>query len=272
MAKIICFANQKGGVGKTTSALLFGAALAIKGYKVLLVDCDAQGNLTTCCGYHINKHRQLIESQSLYSRVVAQLNHSSIPTENVLHYQFKPNAAIPEGCSFDLIPSEISLAGLNTVLAAVMSREYIIRRVLEPFRDLYDYIIIDCLPELGLISINALTAADEVIIPVQTQYFAVSGLAQLFGTINDIRNNTNPSLVVKGILLTITNMRTNIYKRICAELHEQLDAHLTVFKTEIPSTILITTTQSQNRTVFETNNDAPVSVAYYNFTEEYLNG
>jgi len=192
MGKIIAIANQKGGVGKTTTSVNLGAGLAQVGKKVLLVDIDAQGNATT--GVGIEKSEL---DQCIYNVLVEDADVQGViqktATENL-----------------DVLPATIQLAGAEIELVPTISREVRLQRALQPVRDEYDYIIIDCPPSLGLLTINALTAADSVIIPVQCEYYALEGLSQLLNTVRLVQKHLNKNLAIQGVLLTMLDARTNL--------------------------------------------------------------
>lgn len=204
MGKIIAIANQKGGVGKTTTSVNLGAGLAQVGKKVLLVDIDAQGNATT--GVGIEKSEL---DQCIYNVLVEDADVQGViqktATENL-----------------DVLPATIQLAGAEIELVPTISREVRLQRALQPVRDEYDYIIIDCPPSLGLLTINALTAADSVIIPVQCEYYALEGLSQLLNTVRLVQKHLNKNLAIQGVLLTMLDARTNLGIQVIDEVKNTL--------------------------------------------------
>lgn len=220
MGKIIAFANQKGGVGKTTSAVNIAAALGILGHRVLLCDCDPQGNTTS--GVGISKKNTRV---STYDLLIgrAQAN------ETIIHTEFK---------NLDLLPSNMNLAGAEFELVDAPERESRLKTALEPIKDGYDYIIVDCPPSLGILTINTLVAADGVVIPMQCEYYSLEGLSQLIMSIRQVKNRWNPSLDITGILLTMYNGRLNLTMQVVAELKKYYANKL--FSTPVQRSVRLT--------------------------------
>ncbi|MBP3284885.1 MAG: ParA family protein [Clostridia bacterium] len=200
MGKIIAVTNQKGGVGKTTTAINLSAAMALKGKKVLLVDTDPQGNATS--GLGINKSK---ENKNLYSLMI----------ENVEIGECIRKTAIDK---LQVLPSSIDLAGAEIELVNVMAREFVLKSALDQVKDSYDFIIIDCPPSLGLLTLNSLSAADSVLIPIQCEFYALEGLGQLVNTINLIQKKLNPNLEIEGIVLTMYEARRNLTQQVAEEV------------------------------------------------------
>jgi chromosome partitioning protein len=200
VSKIITVANQKGGVGKTTTSINLSACLARLGQRVLLVDIDPQGNSTS--GLGVEKEGL---SSSIYDVII-----NGVPTEQVI----VPTKV--EGLS--LLPSNIQLVGAEIELTSMIAREHILRGVLTPLREAYDFIIIDCPPSLGLLTLNALTAADKILVPIQCEFFALEGLSQLINTVNIVGKRLNPSLSMEGVLLTMYDPRTNLSQQVVNEV------------------------------------------------------
>ncbi len=215
MAKIIATANQKGGVGKTTTAVNLAACLADTGKKVLLVDLDPQGNASSGLGVRAGK-------KTVYEALLGEC-----PLESTLEKTKQKKLMVA--------PSDIRLAGAELELANMERREYRVRAALEPLRQDFDYLIIDCPPSLGLLTINALTAAQSVLIPIQCEYYALEGVGQLVNTIKLIRRRLNPDLAVEGILLTMYDGRTNL----CAQVVQEVRTHFRdeAFATMIPRNV-----------------------------------
>jgi ATPases involved in chromosome partitioning len=217
VAQTIACANQKGGVGKTTTVVNLAAYLALAGERVLIVDLDPQGNATSGFG---------IDRSALEVTLYDVLLGNTAMAETVL-------STVVSACS--IVPASVSLAGAEVELATADQRERRLTKLLEPVLDAYDYILIDCPPSLGLLTVNALTAADSVLIPTQCEYYALEGLTQLIATLNLVRDHLNPALAIKGVVLTMFDARTNLSADVAAEVRNHLGA--AVFDTIIPRSV-----------------------------------
>ena len=256
--EVISVANQKGGVGKTTTTFSLGVALAKQGKKVLLIDADPQGDLTTYMGWH-NVDNIPLTLSTIMEQTIRDESHNF--DDVILHHK--------EG--LDMIPSNLELSSLEISLINAMSREYTLKNSISRLKKNYDYILIDCMPSLGMITINALAASDKVIIPVQSEFLATKGMGHLLETILKIRKNINPNLKVGGILLTLVNERTKLAKNIREELKETYGVVFNVFDTQIPRTIKVAESSSKGESIFKYDKNNKVALAYNNFAKEVIN-
>ena len=253
--KTIALANQKGGVGKTTTAASLGIGLSRQGKKVLLIDADAQGNLTQMLGWP--QPDELSPTLStLMEKIIAEL--PITPDEGILHH--------PSGVH--LVPANIELSALEVTLVNTMSRETVLRQYLSTVAERYDYALIDCMPSLGMLTINALTAADSVIIPVQAQYLPAKGLEQLLRTITRVKRQLNPKLEVDGIVLTMVDSRTTLAREINALVRKTYGGH--VFASEIPRSIKAAEISVENKSIYDHDRSGKAALAYENLTREVL--
>ena len=257
MANIIAIANQKGGVGKTTTCANLGIGLARSGKKVLLIDDDAQGSLTASLGWQ--RPDQLDET--LASIMGKMIEDKPInPQEGILHHA--------EGV--DLMPANIELSGMEVSLVNAMSRETVLRQYVENVKHSYDYVLIDCMPSLGMLTVNALAAADSVLIPVQAEYLPVKGLEQLLRTISKVRRQINPHLKIEGILLTMVNERTNYAKDIISLLHETYGGKIKIFDNTIPLSVRAAEISAEGTSIYAHDPHGKVAQAYESLTREVL--
>ena len=259
MTKVIALANQKGGVGKTTTAVNLGVGLARQGKKVLLIDADAQGNLTDSLGWN-EPDKLSVSLATIMTKVI--MEESIEPGESILHHD--------EGV--DLIPANIELSAMEMTLTNTMSREIVLRSYLNEVKNKYDYVLIDCMPSLGMITINALAASDSVIIPVQSHYLPAKGMAQLLQTINRVKKNINPNLKIDGVLLTMVDGRTNLAKDVSYMLRNNYGDKLHIFKTEIPLAINAAESSAEGKSIYLHDNNGKAAQAYAALTKEVLSG
>jgi len=228
---IICFSNQKGGVGKTTTALNVGSIIATLGYKVLLIDMDPQGNLTSGLGHYTSADENTL---TIYDILINDKSAESVYITTDIKNLF-------------LIPSNIELAGAEIELVSKFSREQILKNTINSIKDQFDYILIDCPPSLGLITINALTAADMVYIPVQCEYYALEGITQLTNTINLVKKGLNKDLEIGGVILTMFDARTKLSSDVVGEVKRVFGQK--VFDTVIPRSVRLSEAPSYGKPI-----------------------
>ena len=251
MGKIIAIANQKGGVGKTTSAINLAASLAVLEHKTLVVDADPQANCTS--GLGINPKD--IEN-SIYECMVDDVDVNEVIKKTNINF-------------LEIIPSHIDLVGAEVEMVSITNREQKMKEVLGSIKDRYDYIIIDCQPSLGLITLNALTAADSVIIPVQCEYFALEGLGKLLQTIRRIQKSLNADLEIEGILLTMYDMRLRLSNQVVEDV--QTHFRKMIFETIIPRNIKLSESPSFGMPVVEHDAESKGAISYLNLANEIIN-
>ncbi len=253
--RVIAIANQKGGVGKTTTTLNLGVGLANSGYRVLLIDADPQGSLTVSFG--VNNPDDL--DVSLATVMSAVTNDEDLAEgAGILHQD--------EGV--DLLPSNIELSGMETRLFNILNREYVLKNYVDMVRKNYDYILIDCMPSLGMMTINALVAADSVIIPSQPSFLSAKGLNLLLHSISKVKRSINPDLKIDGILLTMVDSRTNNAKYIINALRSGIGQRIKVFETEIPHSVHAAECSLVGKSIFSYDRNGKVAAAYEALVKE----
>ena len=256
-ATVMAVVNQKGGTGKTTTCENLGVGLAMAGKKVLLVDTDPQASLTISMGFpnpdDLSPTLSDMMGKIMFDKTIE-------PGEGILKH--------PEGV--DIMPSNIELSGLEVSLVNAMSRETILKQYLDTVKQNYDYILLDCMPSLGMLTVNALAAADSVLIPVQAQYLPAKGLEQLLQTVIKVRRQINPKLKIEGVLLTMVDSRTNYAKDISNLVREKYGGKLKVYKTDIPRSVRAEEISAEGKSIFKHDPKGKVAEAYKILTKEIL--
>lgn len=256
--KVIAVTNQKGGVGKTTTTENVAIGLARNGCNVLIVDFDPQGDLTSCLGW---KNNDSLE-HSVSSMLDDYINDNDINYESlILHHEEH----------VDLIPANIELADFEMRLVSVINREQTLSNCIEPLRNQYDYIFIDCPPSLGMLTVNALSAADEVLIPVQTQYLPAKGMTKLLQTVGKVQRKINSNLKITGIVMTLADLNTNLTKSTIEIIRESFGKNIRVFDTIIPKATKASEASISGKSIYAYAKDSKVALAYANLTKELIN-
>jgi len=250
MARIIAICNQKGGVGKTTTAVNLGAYLAAQGKYVLLVDLDSQANATMGLGMEVHP-----TAQNVYHSLVSDANPEPIVRKTPMF-------------GFDILPAAQSLAGATVELVGMQEREFRLKRALNHLRNNYDYVLIDCPPSLGLLTINALAAADRVLIPVQCEYYALEGLGQLMRTIELVRGSINSDLSVLGVVLTMHDKRNQLSRQVVNEVIKNFPGR--VFETPVPRVIAVAEAPSFGKTILQHDPASKAAFAYHRLAQEII--
>lgn len=250
MGRIIAVANQKGGVGKTTTATNLSACLAEKGKKVLAIDIDPQGNMSSGLGIDKNE----VEN-TVYELILEESSLEECIIENVLE-------------NVSLLSSDVNLAGAEIELIGIEDKEFILKKQIEKVRDNYDFIIIDCPPSLNTLTVNAMTTADTVLVPIQCEYFALEGLSQLIHTINLVRERLNPTLEIEGVVFTMYDARTNLSLQVVENVKENLNQ--TVYKSIIPRNVRLAEAPSHGKPITLYDTKSAGAEAYRDLAEEVI--
>ena len=248
--KKVCIFNQKGGVGKTTTNINLCAYLAMEGYKVLTIDIDPQGNATSGVGIM----KQTLEN-TVYELFIGECTFSECLTDSAVD-------------NLNVIPSNVNLSGAEIDLIGVENREYILKNILDTIKDLYEYIIIDCPPSLNVLTVNAMVAADSVIVPIQCEYYALEGLSQLIHTINLIQDRLNKNLEIDGIVFTMYDSRTNLSTEVVENVKENI--HLHIYKTLIPRNVRLAEAPSYGIPIHMYDGKSAGAIAYKNLAQEVI--
>jgi chromosome partitioning protein len=250
LGRVIAVANQKGGVGKTTSAINLAASLALAEQRTLLIDCDPQGNATAGIGFRKDPARR-----TLYNALIL-----GEPLEKII---LKTQID-----GLDLIPADKNLVGAEVELVSAENREYQLKRVIEQIRESYDYIVMDCPPALGLLTLNALTAADSVLVPIQCEYLALEGVSELLDTLMRIRRTLNPNLAIEGIVLTMYDERTILSKQVASDLRSFFGTQ--VFESVIPRNVRLAEAPSHGKPIHSYDIHSRGAEAYINLAKEVI--
>ena len=257
MCKVIAICNQKGGVSKTTTTVNLGVGMVREGKRVLVIDADPQGNLSQSLGIE-NPDELEIALPTIMEQII--MDEEFEVSEGIIHHV--------EG--IDLMPCNIDLSGVDVSLVNAMSREFVLKTYVDCMREYYDYILIDCMPSLGMITINALVCANSVLIPVQASYLPVKGLQQLIKTISRVRRQINPELKIEGMVMTMVDMRSNYTKDILEALESTYGETIGIFDSRIPMSVRAAETSAEGKSIYIHDPKGKVARSYEELTEEVL--
>lgn len=257
MSKVIAICNQKGGVGKTTTAANLGVALAMEGKRVLCIDLDPQSDLSTCMGVP-----RTDELETTVSTMMAK-------SVNEEPFDFREGLIEGEAGVF-LLPSNLELSSMEMNLIGVMNRERVLKGYVDKVRNHFDYIIIDCMPSLGIVTVNALSAADSVIIPVQAHYLPAKGMEQLLGTVSKVQRHVNPGLKVDGVLMTLVDARTTFASEVPEMIKAKYGRHIKIYESQIPMRIKAAETSARGESIFTYEPKSDVAAAYRSLAKEVI--